>query len=126
MKALVAWAGRAQPDGEPASFDRRPITRIDPGRLRRVTYWFKRRRFGYGWTPSTWQGWALVVILIALIVAPIPFLPQGEDQGGPNPWAYLFYVLVVIVVFILIALKKGPAPRWRWGRTDHDNPDEDF
>ena len=93
---------------------------------RLVTYWFKRRRFGYGWTPATWQGWVALVALVLLVLAPLPFLPQGEDEGGPNPYAYVFYVVVVVMVFCLLAIKKGPTPHWRWGAKDDDNPDEDF
>ena len=32
-------------------------------------YWFKRRRFGWGWTPVTWQGWLTVAFFIGLIIA---------------------------------------------------------
>lgn len=95
-------------------------------RLRGVTYWFKRRRYGWGWTPSTWQGWVLLALMIVLVVLPIPFLPTGQDDGAPNPWGYLFYVCVVVAVFVLTAIKKGPKPHWRWGSRDGDDPDEDF
>ena len=31
-------------------------------------YWFKRKPFGWGWTPVTWQGWTASSIAVALIV----------------------------------------------------------
>jgi hypothetical protein len=27
-----------------------------------TAYWFKQRRFGYGATPVTWQGWMLMLV----------------------------------------------------------------
>jgi hypothetical protein len=90
-----------------------------------MTYWFKRRRYGYGWTPATWQGWSLLAALIVLVLLPVPFIAD-DDGAGPEPWGYLFYVFVMVVLFILAAIKKGPTPHWRWGRRDGDNPDEDF
>ena len=28
--------------------------------------WFKPKRFGYGWTPASWQGWAVTLVLLFL------------------------------------------------------------
>jgi hypothetical protein len=30
--------------------------------------WFKPKQFGYGWTPASWQGWVLTLIIT---VAPL-------------------------------------------------------
>lgn len=39
---------------------------------------------------------------------------------------YLVAVLVGVLALVFISIKKGPEPKWRWGRGDKDNPDEDF
>lgn len=89
-----------------------------------MTSWFKRRRYGWGWTPSTWQGWALLVAMVLLIAVPAFLLPRST--GGAAMIGFLAWTFGVVAVFSAIATVKGPRPRWRWGRSDHDDPDEDF
>jgi len=89
-----------------------------------VTYWFKRRRFGWGLTPVTWQGWLLLVGLVVLVLVPAFLLPS--DRSGALGVAYVVWVIVVVAAFVVVSLAKGPTPRWRWGRSEHDDPDEDF
>ena len=33
--------------------------------------WFRKKRVGYGYSPNTWQGWAItaVVVIVVVIVA---------------------------------------------------------
>lgn len=31
--------------------------------------WFRKRRFGWGWTPIRWQGWVVVLIALVSLVA---------------------------------------------------------
>ena len=31
--------------------------------------WFCRKRFGYGWTPCSWQGWAATLLFVLAIFA---------------------------------------------------------
>lgn len=31
-------------------------------------HWFGPKRFGYGWSPRTWEGWAVVALFIAGLV----------------------------------------------------------
>lgn len=38
-------------------------------------YWFKRKRYGYGLTPSTWQGWLTIFgFLLFIIFTPDLFI----------------------------------------------------
>ncbi len=30
--------------------------------------WFRPKRFGFGWTPATWEGWLVTLLLVAIIV----------------------------------------------------------
>lgn len=73
-------------------------------------YWFKRRIFGWGWVPATWQGWMVVVIfLIYVVLIASIFLPE---EGG---FEYSLSLLVGIVILIYACYKKGEKPRWIWG-----------
>ncbi|WP_439547004.1 hypothetical protein [Sandarakinorhabdus sp.] len=34
-----------------------------------VTAWFRPKRFGYGWSPASWEGWAITGVAALAIVA---------------------------------------------------------
>jgi len=80
-------------------------------------YWFRPKRYGYGATPTTWQGWALILGVVAAMVAVSLYLRLTE----PHYWALA--VLVAFDVFALATLllvarrKTEGGLRWRWG--DH-------
>lgn len=88
-------------------------------------YWFKRRRYGFGWIPSTWQGWLSLVIMLAIIFgATYVFITTS-----PNNRSFFLYfntIAMTIILAVILAASKGPSPKWRWGKKDHDNKDEDF
>lgn len=90
-------------------------------------YWFKRRRFGFGWTPATREGWLTLGLYLAAVLGGAIVL--GAFTTDPPGWTvavYLLIVLVLTIVFFAIAISKGPKPKWRWGRHPSDNPHEDF
>jgi uncharacterized membrane protein YhaH (DUF805 family) len=91
-------------------------------------YWFKRRRYGYGWIPVTWQGWATLGALLAvLLITSFVVLPEKPEQPTGSELAIFFGVfLVLVVMLVLISYRKGPRPKWRWGKSESDNSDEDF
>lgn len=31
--------------------------------------WFKRKTYGWGWTPVAWQGWLVIVLYVLFIVS---------------------------------------------------------
>ena len=37
-------------------------------------YWFKRKLYGWGWTPATWQGWFAIGVYVLLILG-LGFFP---------------------------------------------------
>ena len=90
-------------------------------------YWFKRKRFGWGWVPVTWQGW---VVTLAFVVALIVAAAQLPTQPQKPTWEQIFRFVIIAVPsvtgFFAIAYAKAPHPRWRWGRRAGDDPDEDF
>ena len=74
-------------------------------------YWFPAKRYGWGWgPPSTWEGWVVLAVYLALLVALISLVPADRH---PNWfWAGLG---TIVTTLIPIRLWKGEPPRWRWG-----------
>ena len=31
-------------------------------------YWFKRKIYGWGWTPVKWQGWVTILVFVVLMI----------------------------------------------------------
>jgi hypothetical protein len=89
-----------------------------------MAYWFKRRRYGWGFFPVTWQGWTLTAAYVVLVVVPAFVLP--DDHGTGLTIGYLAYVVVLTGAFLAITFATGPRPRWRWGSSVDDDPDQDY
>ena len=91
------------------------------------SYWFKRRRYGYGWVPVTWQGWLVLAGYLVLVVAmAFAFLDAPEEVQGRELGLFLLFVAIASFGLIRLCLVKGPRPRWRWGRAPEDDPVEDY
>jgi hypothetical protein len=77
-------------------------------------YWFKRKLYGWGWTPATWQGWVITCIYIGLVI----LFSLTIDENSPTREVIFTFVLPIFLLtvsFIRIAYKKGEKPGWRWG-----------
>jgi len=81
-------------------------------------YWFKPKRYGYGATPTTWEGWAFTGLIVA-IIAVGALLPLRNGHGPGGTTALLWWAFVAIVIALTVAVAKFKtygAWRWRWGR----------
>ena len=77
-------------------------------------YWFRRKRYGWGWgLPLRWQGW----VTLALYVAAIAFIVV---EYPPSTGGVRFAALVVLASLVLtfICWRTGEPPRWSWGKRD--------
>lgn len=86
--------------------------------------WFKRRRYGYGWVPVTWQGFLTLFIYIGIILA-VAFI-MDDDMGLGELFAFFVFVVIATLLLVTVSLFYGPKPKWRWGKSPDDNPKEDF
>ena len=80
-------------------------------------YWFKRRRYGLGWYPVTYQGWLAIAIYVTVVLV----LTFTVDSSQALP-------VVGFATLLLVGLcyAKGPEPRWRWGKSSSDDPNQDW
>lgn len=73
-------------------------------------YWFKAKLYGWGWTPVKWQGWLVVVIGVAILIAGV-YVAKIDDAPG----AALLGALLMAVFILFFGFWKGEKPRWHWG-----------
>ncbi len=77
--------------------------------------WFKAKRYGYGWYPSSWQG--LVVLLIYIAIEVLTFLKIDAHSHSNSDTLRPFIIISIVytIILILICIKKGERAKWRWG-----------
>jgi len=59
--------------------------------------WFRKKRVGYGWTPCTWQGWLVMAIFTAAVLAVVA---RANSLG---PQTTLVIVAAVTVALLVVA-----------------------
>ena len=78
-------------------------------------YWFKPKTFGYGATPTTWEGWALVAVYILVLVAGIVAMTLRKESFATYI-ASLAVIGVATVVMVVVSVQKTDgAWHWSWG-----------
>lgn len=93
--------------------------------------WFAPKTYGYGATPSTWEGWLATAVFIVLVLITASYLaPDPRDFAHltglarlpglrdlrPGPAVVAAAMAAEVVGFIVLVRLKSSAPwRWRWG-----------
>lgn len=91
--------------------------------------WFKRRRYGYGFTPVTKEGWIIVLGYLTFVLISagiITYRDMNNLVTNLDIAIYLTIIFVLTAILIVISYKKGPTPRWRWGKSEDDDPALDW
>ena len=83
-------------------------------------YWFRPKRYGYGATPTTWEGWALVLVFAVFMGGSIVVLERFA--GSSNPVGLFVWAAVVGTgIWWLVHVSRDRTDgewRWRWGSRD--------
>jgi uncharacterized membrane protein YhhN len=80
-----------------------------------TTYWFRPKRYGYGATPVTWQGWAVILGFVAAMVAVTLTSRLIEQRSWALAVFIAFDVLALGTLFVVCRRKTNGEWRWRWG-----------
>lgn len=85
--------------------------------------WFKAKRYGWGWYPVTWQGWAVTLGYIIILFA---FVSTIDEKSPTKEVSLMFFLPVAILTaaLLVICYKKGEKPSWRWGGKRFDEKDQ--
>ena len=82
-------------------------------------YWFKRKLYGWGWTPVTWQGWLTIALYIGLVLV----LALTVDDASPLRevmFTFILPITLLTITLLRICYRKGEKPKWQWGNPKKD------
>jgi hypothetical protein len=79
-------------------------------------YWFRQKRFGYGATPNSWQGWLLAIGSSLLAFCVVVVGPAIRDNGLRALWLTGGLTLVLVPTLLIVHAKTEGGWRWRNGR----------
>ena len=81
--------------------------------------WFRRKTYGWGWTPIVWKGWAVVAgwLVVNMLSIALLFSRQPKSYSLPSVRIVIFLMIVIATSFIVLGISyaKGELPRWQWG-----------
>lgn len=78
-------------------------------------HWFKPKTYGYGATPTTWEGWTMTCGGVAIVLAASWYVLGA----APSTQQWLAWASIVVVTVVALAVvsycKTDGTWRWRWG-----------
>jgi hypothetical protein len=76
--------------------------------------WFKRKSYGWGWSPATWQGWLAIVVYLILVTA-LSFNINETAPAQEIAITFIIPMIILTIILIGIAYITGEKPKWQWG-----------
>lgn len=78
--------------------------------------WFRRKWFGWGWMPITWQGWLATLAYVLTIVPIFQLADKYSHSNSDSLIAFAVPFIGASILFSLLIRATGQwPPRWHWG-----------
>ncbi|CAN5299367.1 hypothetical protein BH10PAT2_BH10PAT2_1970 [soil metagenome] len=82
---------------------------------RQQRFWFKRKCYGFGWYPATWEAWVILLFYI-LIVVINAFRMDSEALTATQIMSTIFPATIILtIILIVVCYQTGESPIWQWG-----------
>ena len=78
--------------------------------MKKNTYWFKAKQYGWGWYPVSRQG--LLISLVSIIIFIFFWI---KIMYGKDILINSLLIIADFLILLFICYKKGERPKWRWG-----------
>lgn len=77
--------------------------------------WFKRKSYGWGWFPVTWEGWLTVGLYVLFMVLFFGKIDQTDALVEKNLPIIIPVTTIATALLIALSYHFGESPRWQWG-----------
>lgn len=81
------------------------------GMCARPGLWFRRKKYGWGWTPSTWQGWAVLAAYLVLLIGVFRTVDGRSHSGSDTLYGISIPFVVLTAMLIAICYARGEKPK---------------
>lgn len=78
-------------------------------------YWFKNKKYGWGWYPATIEGWICIALFIASLFITGIIVQSFTNNEAMFAAIYSTLILIQAGILVFVSYKKGEKPRWSWG-----------
>ncbi len=78
-------------------------------------YWFAAKRYGWGWTPNTWQGWLVIILALGALGLATSVAQFNADTDNQFIAELIPSAIVIVLLLVSVSWATGEPPRWRWG-----------
>ncbi len=86
--------------------------------------WFKRKKYGYGWVPSSWEGWFVIVLYILFLILKFENADIPPRTFNDTIFGIVVPMVVATIILLVVCYVKGEKLKWMWG-DDNDNHEEE-
>ena len=80
-----------------------------------TTYWFKAKKYGWGWYPATWQGWAVLGVYLIIVLANFFRVDANSYSVSDTVLGFTPELIVLTAILIGVCYLTGEKPGWHWG-----------
>lgn len=87
-------------------------------KTRMKKYWFVAKSYGWGWTPSSWQGWLVLAVFVVLIVLNFLRIDSASHSGSDTLINWVPQTLILVLVLVGVCYLTGEKPRFQWGNRE--------
>lgn len=78
--------------------------------------WFRAKNYGWGWTPSSWQGWLVLAIYALFNIVVFRSIDKLSHSSSDTLMNFSLPFFLSTAMLIIICSLTGEKPQWRWGR----------
>jgi cytochrome c oxidase subunit IV len=79
-------------------------------------FWFKPKTFGYGATPTTWEGWTVMTVYGAILAGCVVAIYLHKQSLAVHAGSFAVIVVATIVLVAVSVQKTDGAWGWNAGR----------
>ncbi|USN92441.1 MAG: hypothetical protein H6782_01345 [Candidatus Nomurabacteria bacterium] len=79
-------------------------------------YWFKRKRYGLGWTPAKPAGWITIFSYILFIIGVFHFSDMRNFYVSSASVHIIVLIVVATLLFLAVMWRTGEPLKWQWGK----------